>query len=109
MKANKTSTFFLLPFALLLLCRCDTSRNVESPVNNYFLKYIGNAGDQTGVDFEVNPDGTFILFGTTKKRATDTTQLYVVKVDAQGNFLWQRTMPGPLDEEARDIELTSDG
>src|SRR6267378_3277123 len=73
------------------------------------MKYIGNEGNQTGVNFEVNPDGTFILLGTIRKKATGDTQLYVVKADAKGDTLWTRTFGGPLDEEARDIELASDG
>src|SRR6267154_2657766 len=109
MKVNKSGLVFLLPTALLLLCRCDTSHTVESPVNSYFLKYIGNEGNQTGVDFEVNPDGTFILLGTTREKATGDTQLYVVKVDSKGDTLWTRTFGGPLDDEARDVELASDG
>jgi hypothetical protein len=109
MKANKSIPFFLVPLALLLLCQCDTARNTESPAKRYFLKYIGNEGDQTGVDFEVNPDGTFILLGTTKKKETGTTQLYVVKADAQGNVIWEKFFGGPLDEQARDVEITSDG
>src|SRR6185295_18937312 len=92
-----------------LLCRCDTSRNIESPVNSYFLKYIGNEGDQTGVDFEVSPDGTFVLLGTTRISSVLPTQLYVVKLDAQGNVLWEKTFGGPYEEEARDIELANDG
>src|SRR5258708_23229513 len=109
MKVNKSVLFFLMLTAMLLLCRCDTSHTVESPVNSYFLKYIGNEGNQTGVDFEVNPDGTFILLGTTRENAAGDTQLYVVKADAQGNVIWENTFGVPLDEEARDIELASDG
>jgi len=109
MKVNKLGLIFLLPTAMLLLCRCDTSHTVDSPVNSYFLKYIGNEGNQTGVDFEVNPDGTFILLGTTREKATGDTQLYVVKADAKGDTLWTGKFGGPLDEEARDIELASDG
>ena len=110
MKVNKSSLFFLMPFALLLLCRCDTTRTIDSPSKSYFVKYIGNEGAQTGVDFEVNPDGTFILLGTTRDTVpAGTTQLYVVKADAQGNVIWEKTFGGPLDEEARDIELASDG
>jgi hypothetical protein len=109
MKVNKSGLVFLLPTAMLLLCRCDTSHTVDSPVNSYFLKYIGNEGNQTGVDFEVNPDGTFILLGTTREKATGDTQLYVVKVDSKGDTLWTKKFGGPLDEEARDVELARDG
>ncbi len=109
MKVTKSILFYLIPFALLLLCRCDTTRNIDSPAKSFFLKYIGNEGDQTGVDFEINADGTFVLLGTTRVKSTDPMQLYVVKADAQGNVIWEKTIGGPLDLEARDIELASDG
>jgi hypothetical protein len=88
---------------------CDTSRTVDSPLKNYFVKYYGHDGFQTGVDVAVNPDGTYILLGTTKRPGDLYSQLYLVKADVYGNVLWEKTMGRSLNEEARDVELTSDG
>ncbi len=112
MRVSKLFSFAGFFAALIILCRCDTAGNIDSPSKNYFIKYIGDEGDQEGVDMEVNPDGTMILFGTTPDTTSgnaDHTQLYVVKVDAQGNLLKEAVFGGPLDDQARDVELTTDG
>ncbi|MFM8912781.1 MAG: hypothetical protein ACKOE6_07700, partial [Flammeovirgaceae bacterium] len=88
---------------------CDTPGSLEPNETNYFLKYYGLEGEQTGVDFVVNPDGTFVLLGNSRKSVASNWQVYVVKIDAKGKIIWQKTFGGPLDEEARDIELLKDG
>ena len=96
-------------FAISLSVSCDTDRNIEPPEDSYFLKYYGHEGDQTGVDMIVNSDNTFFLFGTTKLPGK-ATQLYLVKADARGMVMWEKTYGGLYDdEEARDIEPTSSG
>ena len=103
---------FCLFVSLLLysLMGCDSASSIEDPNKSYFLKYFGGDGDQTGDDLLVLPDGTFILFGTTRSSGTDSTsQWYLVKADAKGNLIWEKKFGGSSDDEARDIELTSDG
>ena len=95
-------------FIISLAFSCDTEKNIEPREDSYFLKYYGGEGDQEGVDMVVNSDSTFLLFGTTRLPA-QTTQLYLVKADARGKVIWEKTYGGPYDEEARDIELTSSG
>jgi hypothetical protein len=112
MKASKSRWLFLVACGLWLLGGCDTPGNVISPVSSYFLKYFGQEGSQTGVDFEVNPDGTLILLGTTQKTKESYSKLFVVKSDPQGNVIWADTLPtlaGTYGEEARDIELATGG
>lgn len=113
MKASRLFLYLVFGYSWLTFLGCDTASSIESPSKNYFLKYFGNDGDQTGVDLVVNPDGTIVIFGTSKVKTpnsqTDDTQFYVVKADPTGNLIWEKTFGGPNDEEARDIELTSDG
>ena len=99
----------VIAFLVLFLTGCDSTINLKDPNDSYFLKFYGGDGDQTGDDFVVLPDGSFILFGTTKPSGTEKTrQWYLVKTDAKGNVVWERTYGGPNDDEARDIELTND-
>jgi hypothetical protein len=108
-KFIKTSISILILAAGL--SACDSSSSVDDPNKSYFLKFYGGDGDQTGSDLVVLPDGTFILFGTsTPTGSGSTSQWYLVKSDANGNLIWQKTFGNPnVDDEARDIELTSDG
>src|SRR6478752_6177817 len=100
-----------LSWGVLFLCSflsCDTADNVDAP--NSFVKYFGAAGDQEGIDLVVNPDGTVLLFGNTTLPGDSNTKLYLVKSDANGNLLWELpAFGGPWKNQARDIEVTSDG
>lgn len=102
--------FFILFFFLSILFGCDTPGALEPNETDYFLKYYGLDGEQTGVDFVVNPDGTFVLLGNSLSSSQIYKwQYFVVKVDAKGKTIWQKTFGGPLNDEAKDIELLEDG
>jgi hypothetical protein len=108
MKKNRIGSAFIL--LALLVVACDTEKNVTSPLGNYFVKFFGGAGNQTGIDFEVIADGTFVILGTTRSDSVGAhSQMYLVKSDATGNLIWSRTFGGPLDDEAADVGLTGDG
>ncbi|MFM9840872.1 MAG: hypothetical protein ACKVOQ_21575 [Cyclobacteriaceae bacterium] len=92
-----------------ILFSCETRNSFTPPDENYFLKYFGNAGNQEGIDFVVNTDGTFVLLGNSRATASSDQQVYVAKADAKGNIVWEKTFGGKYDEEAKDIELLPDG
>ena len=93
----------------LFMMGCDSS-SIEDPGKTHFIRFYGTGGDQTGQDFVVLPDGSMILFGTTRPtQPTKGTQWYLVKVDPQGAVIWEKEFGGVNNEEARDIELTSGG
>lgn len=94
---------------LIISFSCDTENSFPVPEENYFVKFYGEEGDQEGVDFIVNTDGTIVMVGNTVKPG-GTKQIYVVKVDANGQALWQRRIGLPdKDDFAKDIELHPDG
>lgn len=105
----RTKFAFLFFGALMVLLSCETQSSFKAPDENYFLKYFGNQGSQFGVDFVVNPDGTFVLIGNSKATESSTQQLYVAKSDAKGLIMWERTFGGNKNMEAKDIELQPDG
>lgn len=92
----------------ILLWGCDSQTTVEDPTATHFIKFYGRDGDQTGRDLVVLPDGSMVLFGTTRPTlAPKGTQWYLARVDAKGVIVWEKEFGGVNDEEARDIELTS--
>lgn len=99
--------FFLL---FVFLFACDTENNTKPPAESYFVKFYGEDGFHEGVDFVAGTDGSFYLLGN-KILAGDLfdQQVYLVKVDAVGNVVWQRSFGMAGDEFAKDIELTLDG
>jgi hypothetical protein len=104
----KIEHIFFLFFVFLL--SCDTENNTKPPAESYFLKFYGEDGFHEGVDFVAGTDGSFFLLGN-KILVGDLfdQQVYLVKVDAVGNVLWQRSFGMAGDDFAKDIELTLDG
>jgi hypothetical protein len=101
---------FLYLLAAGFLLGCETESSVENPASTHFIKFYGKDGDQTGRDLVVLPDGSMVLFGTSRATVpTRGSEWYVVKVDAKGTIIWEQEYGGPLDDEARDIEVTSLG
>jgi len=103
---NRILIFLFL--GLGALYSCDTTSNIDPPEDSFFLKYFGAEGDQEGIDLIANTDGSFFLLGNTKS-INNGTQVYVVKADAKGEVIWENTFGGKGEEEAKDIELTTDG
>ena len=94
---------------LFISFSCDTENSFPVPEENYFVKFYGEEGDQEGVDFIVNSDGSVVMVGNTERPGIKK-QIYVVKVDANGQVLWQRKIGLPdKDDFARDVELHPDG
>lgn len=93
-----------------VLAGCETTSTVEDPSSTHFIRFYGRDGDQTGADLVVLPDGSMVLFGTSRATVSAYgTQWYVVKVDAKGAIIAEAEFGGLNDEEARDIELMSNG
>jgi hypothetical protein len=109
MKSSRLGDIVFIFCVAASLYSCDTASTVENPNKNYFIKYYGGDGDQEGVDAVIATDGSIYLFGNSTPRvATVGKQLYLVKTDAEGKLIWEKTFGGQYDEEAKDIELTAD-
>ncbi len=94
--------------SLLLALGCDTASNVEPVFQNYFIKYYGEDGNQTGEDLLINSDGSMVLLGNTSSQTSSLTTPFLVKIDPAGNLLWKRQL-GELNERAVDVELDNQG
>ncbi len=78
-------------------------------------KTFGGSNDDMGYSIQPTLDNGFILTGNTLSNDGDVidnngaTDTWVVKLDALGNLIWQKTFGGSDDDEAFSIQLTSDG
>jgi hypothetical protein len=100
---------YILIGLIVFVCSCDTERNFAIPDENYFVKFYGEEGDQEGVDFIINTDGSVVMVGNTSRPGV-LQQIYVVKVDPNGQVLWQRRIGLPDKKDiAKDVELHADG
>lgn len=104
MRTNVSLIFIGL---LLLVSTCVTDDG--DTYKKYFIKYYGLDGDHEAADMVVNADGTIVLIGTTEFPASSgSTKVYVVKTNAAGQVLWEKTFGNGTDF-AQDIEPIPNG
>jgi hypothetical protein len=96
----------ILLLVLIIPVSCDTDNNIDNPYKNYFVKYYGGNGNQSGIDLIINSDGTMLLLGNWTNGATN--KIYMVKTTAEGRILWEKWY-GSATDKAIDIEPTLDG
>jgi len=101
------SAFFLFAVFTVALLSCDTENSVEPTGKNYFVKYYGGNGNQSGVDLIEKNDGTFLLLGNWQIDRTEN-RIYLVNVDGYGRVIWEKKI-GTTHDKAKDIEPTSNG
>lgn len=87
----------------VLLIKTDQSGNIIW-INGY-----GGNNDDEGNAVVQTSDGGFVAAGYTKSYGSGGTDFYLIKVDANGNQLWDRVFGGTSDEEVYSMILTDDG
>jgi hypothetical protein len=102
----RVSFIGVILFAIHLFS-CDTGGNVEPLFKEHFIKYYGEDGDQEGRDLVLNADGTIVILGCTQT-ALQVKRIFLTKVDAEGNVLWQKHL-GTNFENPRDLEPITAG
>ena len=98
-----TRSFGTMSGRNLLLIRTDSFGNLIW-VNGY-----GGNNDDEGNSVVQTSDGGFAACGYTKSYGSGGNDVYLIKVDANGNQLWNRMFGGASDEEAYSMVLTGDG
>ncbi len=90
-----TLVFPLLVWLLMTVTGCDTKDTIDPTYDDFFIKYYGNEGDQTGKGTLVAADGILIAGTTTLEGGVD--QIYLVKTDFNGNMVWDRRFTSVTD------------
>ena len=75
----------------------------------HFCKAIGGEDDDVGYSLIQTSDGGYAIAGVTQSFGAGKWDVYVVKLDANGNLQWTRTIGGPGDEIGHSLIQTSDG
>lgn len=88
--------------------------NVFPGLGSYYMdavewrKTYGGAQDDGAKSVVQAGDGNYVLAGYTKSYGAGGFDMYLVKVDSDGNLLWNLTYGGSQDDEANCIVQTSD-
>jgi hypothetical protein len=77
--------------------------------NLQWTKTIGGPSDDWGFSLIQTSDGDYAIAGYTESFGAGEDDVYVVKLDANGNLQWTKTIGGPKDEEGYSLIQTSDG
>ena len=72
-------------------------------------KTYGGTGDDYGYSVVQTGDGGFAIAGSTNSSGAGGTDVLLVKMDASGNQLWNKTYGGTGDDFGRSLVQTSDG
>lgn len=70
--------------------------------------HYGGEYDEEGLAV-TEADNGYVIAGFTESTKNHDMQVYLLKIDFDGNIFWQRTYGGPDDDAAYAIKTTSDG
>lgn len=80
--------------------------------NQQWEKKFGGSGSDDGYGIKQMADGGYILTGSISSAIAGhygAGDVYVVRIDASGNLVWQRALGTSSNEQGREIILASDG
>ena len=77
--------------------------------NEEWSKSFGGEYDDTSNSIQQTMDGGYIIIGTTQSFGNGLKDVYIIKVDENGNEEWNQTYGGLGDDEGSFIQQTNDG
>jgi uncharacterized delta-60 repeat protein len=89
---------------------CPKLYSSHNPMSGtYFAKTYGGDSDDRANSFQQTSDGGYILAGYTSSFGVDSSDIFLIKTDANGNVQWAKTYGGTYDDRAYSVQQTSDG
>jgi predicted secreted protein len=77
--------------------------------NKQWDRTFGGSNDDWGYSVQQTSDGGFILVGWTWSFGAGGPDVWLIKTDADGNKLWDRTFGGSMVDRGFSVQQTSDG
>jgi hypothetical protein len=97
------NTFIHYLYSHIYLIRTDKLGNLV------WQKYYKNSDNEEAYAVQQTSDGGFLVVGWTTSFGAGEGDVYLMKVDAAGNFLWHKTYGGARSDSATCLEETFDG
>jgi hypothetical protein len=90
--------------------KCDVAL-VRTDVSGGILwsKVYGDSADNYGYSGLQTFDGGFVVVGVTRLFGTESTDVYVIRTNADGDTLWTRTYGGTSSDDGHSVVQTTDG
>jgi hypothetical protein len=77
--------------------------------NKLWDKTFGGKGAEEGLSVQRTTDGGYIICGETTSYGAGDRDLWLIKTDADGNKLWDKTFGGQQLDEGHSVQQTTDG
>ena len=82
---------------------------IDSDGNIIWQKFYGGNDDDEASSVQETADGGYIIAGHTCSFNAYEKDVYIIKIDSNGNIIWQKTYGGDSDDEASSVQETADG
>lgn len=102
-------TFFLILTSIVSWATWEGAGLHQHQTKALFYKTIGGKGIETNQGLFKTSDGSYILTGRTDSYSIGDMNMNVIKVDEQGNVVWDKNFGSDESEEAYSGIETSDG
>lgn len=102
-----TKLYQYLGFGLALLIFAGVSS--AQPPDLLWTQTYGGLEDDEGDCVRQTPDGGYIVVGVTESFGAGDRDIWLLKLDADGEEEWETTFGGPNHDWPENVELTSDG
>jgi len=98
-----------LLLAMIAMCLATHTALAESPPGLEWDKTFGGALMDGAYAVQQTADGGYVLAGSTSSYGAGGCDAWLIKTDASGNKLWDKTFGGVYDDEAYSVQQTADG
>ena len=82
---------------------------VQAEMPFTMIKNYGGNQDDRGYAVQQTSDGGYVIVGSSTSYGAGGSDLWILKVDASGEFSWSKTYGGQGNDVGKDIVQTSDG
>jgi len=82
---------------------------VNSDGDTLWTRSYGGAGNEWGLSIKELPDSGFVIAGQTNSFGNGSNDIYLLRLDANGDSLWFTTFGGEGDDWGRSVTVTEDG